>query len=274
MKQSPSRWSKSSIVFTVVAVVALGSTIASSGLGRGAHGRFHEAQAKLAVECASAGDACAMTAPKRVSLIPEFWLADDQLREVSAAPKSRLRSDAVASLVSVLGHADHIDRARTLVGSLIAAKLFDGVADRIEADPELLDDPRLTAAIRRSVFASARRPLDAERLHALSVLATVPEQVPVRTIGFAESTTTQAMKDVDVALHEMEASALTGDLKACEAASQKPKGLAKQVTVGASICKSAARIVESGHRLQRLQIRAAARSRHPSAKTARASLTL
>ena len=97
------------------------------------------------------------------------------------------------------------------------------------------------------------------------VLAGVPAQVPIRTAGFVESTATQAMEDVNAALHEMEDSALSGDIERCEAAAQKPKGLAKQVTVGPSICKSVLRVVESGHRLRSLQARAA-RSPRASAK--------
>jgi hypothetical protein len=111
-------------------------------------------------------------------------------------------------------------------------------------------------------------------LHALAVLATVPSQVPMRTAGLAESTTTQAMTDVDAALHAMENGAVAGDIKACEDAAERPQGLGKQVTVGSSICKSAARIASSGQRLQRLQIRAAARARHPSTKTARSTVSL
>jgi hypothetical protein len=63
------------------------------------------------------------------------------------------------------------------------------------------------------------------------------------------------MSDVDTTLHAMEGSALAGDTKACERASESAEGLAKQLTVGPSICKSAQRIVESRARLRRLQER-------------------
>jgi len=181
-------------------------------------------------------------------------------RDAAAAPvfpeyRLGLQDLQAGRLVAALERADKIDGTKTLAASIVAAKLFDGVVERVEKHPEQLDDPRLVAALRKARFASASRPLEAERLHALSVLANVPAQVPVRTLGFAESTTTQAMKDVDLTLHAMEDSALVGDTKACERASQQPMGLAAQVTVGPSICKTAGRIVESAQRLHHLQQR-------------------
>ena len=255
--QQRSKGRKGWIVFTLVSVVALGSTIASAGLGRRSHGRFDEARASIDAQCK--GKPCALTSSPP-SVFPEYRLGVQDLKS--------------GQLVRALERADHIDRTKTLVSSLVAAKLFDGVVDRVDAHPELLDDPRLVAALRKASFASAYRPLESERLHALAVLATVPSQVPMSTLGFAESTTTQAMNDVDVALHEMEDSALAGDIKGCERASQKPKGLAAQVTVGPSICKSAQRIVDTRRRLSRLQLRAATHLPRSTTRTARLPTTL
>lgn len=235
--------SKGTIVFAVVAVLSLGSTIASAGFGRGAHGRFEEARARLASECALA--ACPPLGTSAASSFPEF----------KAASKA-LETPSPESLVRVLESADRIDRSHTLAASLLAAKLFEGVVDRVDADPALLEDARLVSAIRGSAFASSRRPLQSERLHALGVLAAVPSQVPLRTAGLAESTATQAMTDVNTTLHAMEDSALAGDTRTCERASTSARGLAKQVTVGPSICKSAARIVTASQRLRGLQARA------------------
>ena len=265
--------SKGWAVFTVVAVVTLGSTIASAGLGRRAQHHFSDAQEQLRAECTKAHVPCRADQSAR-PVVPEYRVGEKELESARIAVRVGRPQDAVTSLVTVLDRADHIDRAHSLVASLVAAKLFDGVSERVDSEPTLLDDPRLVAAIRRSSFASARRPLEAERLHALAVLATVPAQVPVRTGGFAESTTTQAMTDVNLALHAMEEGAIKGDMKACEAAAERPQGLAKQVTVGPSVCKSAQRIASSGQRLQRLQIRAAARSPRPSTKTARVPVSL
>lgn len=262
------------VVFTMVAVVALGSTLASTGLGRRANGKLGEARASLVVECTNGVAARSLASPCRLEgprtpLMPEYRLGAKELDTARTLAATGRKADAITSLVTVLERADHIDRARSIGASLLAAKLFDGVSESVDADATLLDDPRLAVAIRRSSFQSSRRPLEAERLHALASLSTVPEQMPVRTLGLAEATTTQAMTDVDAALHDMENGAIAGDLKACEEAAERPAGLAKQVTVGSSICKSAARVVASGHRLQRLQARAAARSRQPGMKTAR-----
>jgi hypothetical protein len=259
MQQSRQGWSRSSIIFTAVAVVTLGSTIVSTGLGRSSYARFADTRSKLVGTQPVGAPLEARPAP----VIPEYRLGKKDLEDGTAT-----------ALVRVLERADRIDRGRTLVASLIAGKLFDGVADRVDADPTLLDDPRLSAAIRRTSFTSSRHPLEAERLHALGVLAGVPGMVPIRTAGFAEATATRAMEDVDVTLRVMESSAMVGDTKACEEASTNSKGLAKQVTVGPSICKHAAQIVESGKRLQRLQARAALRSKHPSVRTARSPVTL
>jgi hypothetical protein len=258
MQQTRSKGSKGWAVFTVVAVVAVGSTVASAWLGRRPQRDFAAAQAKVHAECMKSGVSCNLDgSPPPV--LPEYHLGAQELETARAADRTGNPTAAALTLVSVLARADHIDRSKTLVGSLVAAKLFDGVVDNVDADPTLLDDPLLAAAIRRSTFASARRPLQSERLHALTRLGAVPAQVPLRTVGLAESTTTQAMSDVDAALHAMEDDALRGDTKACEAAAQKPQGLAKQVTVGPSICKNVERIVVSGRRFELLKLRATAR---------------
>jgi hypothetical protein len=262
--------SKHSIVFAVVAVLAVGSTIASAGMGRRGRGQLAEMQSQVLAETAAKSDGERFHVP----VMPEYRLATQDLEVARRGPKWGDRSDAVLALTRVLYRVDRVDRERTLGASLLAAKLVDGVAECVEQDPLLLDHALLASALRRTSFASARRPLDAERLHALGVLGRVPSQVPVRTLGFAESATTQAMEDVNATLHEMEDSALAGDTKQCERAAEKPRGLAKQVTVGPSVCRSAARVVESGHRLQRLQARAAMNMRRSSTKTARLPVTL
>jgi hypothetical protein len=261
--------SKGSIVFAVVAVVAVASTIASAGLGRRAKGQFAEARASMLAGCAD----CDGRAHSSGAL-PEYKLGSVELEAARVASMSGDRPIAAAALVRVLERADRIDRGHQLVSSVVTAKLIDGVAERIDADPALLDDARLASAIRRTSFASSRRPLEGERMHALGVLANVPAQVPIRTAGFAEAATTQAMEDVNVTLHQMESSALAGNTKQCEKAALEPKGLAKQVTVGPGICKLAGSIVESGHRLRGLQARAASRMHRASAKTARAPVAL
>jgi hypothetical protein len=262
--------SKRSLVFAVVAVVAVGSTIASAGMGRRSRGQFAETRASVLAEAAVESDGPAFHLP----VLPEYRLGTQDLDVARRGPKWGDRSDAVLALTRVLYRVDRIDRERSLVASLVAAKLLDGVAECVEADPLLLEDARLAMAVRRTSFASARRPLDAERLHALGVLGRVPSQVPIRTLGFAESVTMQAMNDVNATLHEMEDSAIAGDTKQCERAAERPQGLAKQVTVGPSICRSAARIVESGHRLERLKARAATSAYRCGTKVARLQGTL
>jgi hypothetical protein len=158
--------------------------------------------------------------------------------------------------VSVIDRAERIDRGGTLWASLIAAKLFDTVAEHVDAAPVLLGDARLVAALRRSSFGSSRHPLEAERRHAVKVLAGVPAQLSIRTAGFAEATATQAMEDVNATLHAMEDAAIAGNIEQCETAAQETRGLAKHVTVGPSICKSAAFVVASGNRFRELRARA------------------
>jgi hypothetical protein len=261
--------SKGKIVFALVAVVAVASTIASAGLGRRAKGQFAQTRASLLAACP---DCDGRT--RSSGAIPELKLGNLELEAARTASRMGDRVVAANALANVLERADRIDRAKQLVASLVAAKLIDGVASQVDADPALLDDVRLAAAIRRTSFMSSRRPLEGERLHALGVLANVPAQVPIRTVGLAEATTTQAMEDVNTALHEMEDSALAGNTKQCEKAALDQKGLAKQVTVGPGICRLAGSVVESGHRLRGLQARAASRMRRSGTKTARVPVTL
>jgi hypothetical protein len=279
------RSKKGWVAFTIVAVAALGSTIASAGLGRRADHELAEAREKVSVECTGSaelragGDAWkarpVQCGQASAPIVPDFRRGIEQLDAARAASQLGRPSDVAANLVKVLERADDIDRRRSVVASLLAAKLFDGVAERVDAAPWLLGDPRLVAAIRRSSFASSRHPLDSERLRAKATLSGVPGQIPIRTIGFAEWSTTQAMNDVDETLRAMDADVLAGDVKACETDALGSKGLAKQVTVGPSICKTARAIVESGQRLRRLQLRAAAKSQHMNTRTARSTpLTL
>ena len=258
--------SKRSLVFGVVAVIAIGSTIAGAGLGRGAAGKMLETEARLMPGTMPAARHVATTqgAAAAAPVMPEYKIALQDLEAANLAAAGRgwgLEGDA---LIRVLDHAERIDRHGSLFASIVAAKLFDSVADHVDARPALLDDQVLVAALRRSSFGSSRRPLEGERRHALGVLAGVPAQVPLRTAGYVESVSTQAMEEASATLHEMEDSVLAGNLERCQTAAQKPRGLAKQVTVGPSICKSALHVATSGRRLRALQARANRHAHRPA----------
>jgi len=259
--------SKRSLVFGVVAVVALGSTIAGAGLGRGAAGKMLETEARLLPGTTPAANRAAVTNGAATPIMPEYKVAlrDLETAKLGASGRGPARDLEASALVRVLDHAERIDRRGSLVASIAAAKLIDSVADLVDADPALLDDTQLVAALRKTSFGSSRRPLEGERRHALGVLAGVPAQVPLRTAGYVESVSAQAMEEASATLHEMEDSALAGNLEQCQTAAQKPKGLAKQVTVGPSICKSALHVASSGRRLRALQARANRHARRGAA---------
>ncbi len=255
--------SKRSLVFGVVAVIAVGSTIAGAGLGRGAAGKMLETEARLLPGTTPAANHAVTTRGSAAPVMPEYKIA---LQDLEAAKLGASRNGGFESnaLVRVLEHAERIDRHGSLFASIVAAKLFDSVADHVDARPALLDDEQLVAALRRSSFGSSRRPLEGERRHALDVLAGVPAQVPLRTAGYVESVSTRAMEEASATLHEMEDSVLAGNLEQCQTAAQKPRGLAKQVTVGPSICKTALHVATSGRRLRALQARANHHARRPA----------
>jgi hypothetical protein len=271
--------SKRSLVFGVVAVLTIGSTIAGAGLGRGASGKLAETRGRLLPPPPPAANGARALTPA----VPQYRIALQDLEMAKRGASSGQRDIEASALVRVLERADRIDGGRSLIASVVAGKLFDAVGERIDAEPALLDDGALVATLRRSSFSSSRRPLEAERRHAINVLADVPAQVPFRTAGFAESTANRAMEDVSATLHEMEDSALAGDVKQCETAAQKPKGLAKQVTVGPGMCRFVNQVGESGRRLRDLKVRAAAHARRlappnaaksSDAKTAKATVAL
>lgn len=270
-ERSSRRWPTGSIVFTAVAAISLGSAIVSVGLGSSQVSRFEHARAKVTAEQSSLARRDGTTkldgrGSQPGSLFGEFRVAKADLA----------RGDA-ASLRRVVERVDHVDRQHTFVASLIAAKLIDGVLARIEAEPSLLEDESLRAAIRATTFASSRRPFESERILAMSRLAEVPSQVPFRTAGFVQHATTEAMEDVDATMREMEASVIAGDQRRCEEAAERPSGLAKRVVVGGSMCLHAQQIFDSGRRLERVRARAAAVSRHPRGmhgKTARSRVSL
>jgi hypothetical protein len=256
--------SKRSLVFGVVAVIAIGSTIAGAGLGRGTAGKMRETEARLLPGTSPAANRAAAASGAAVPIMPEYKIA---LRDLEGAKLAASYGPVLegSALARVLEHAEHIDQRGSLFASIAAAKLIDSVADRVDANPALLDDRYFVAALRMTSFVSSRRPLEGERRHAIGVLGGVPAQVPLRTAGYVESVSSEAMEEVSATLHEMEDSALAGNLEQCQTAAQKPRGLAKQVTVGPSICKSALRVASSGRRLRALQARAYKHARRAAA---------
>ena len=270
--------SRSTAVFAFVAVLALGSTVAATGLGRRAQGRFEEARSDLRAECldltgvsattARTGNPCDLDRHAPLAM-PEYKIGQSELAGADAALRVGQRGAAAAGLAEVLARADRVDRAHTLVGSVIAGKLIDGVRSRVAADATLLDEPRLAEAIRRTSYASSAHPLESERLHALAVLAHVPAQVPLRSAGLVESTATQAMKDVDQKLRAMETALQSHDQARCEALAEPTQGLAGQVTVGPSICRIAANVVASREGLSLLRARTMTRAPKMHLATAR-----
>lgn len=272
---------RSTIVFSVVAVVTLGSTIATTGFGRGPEGRFFEARAQMNAECMdlsetvpngptrrAPGNPCDLAkAPTRT--LPEYKLGQQELAAADLALRLGDRAGAALQLANVLERADDVDRSHTLIASVIAGKLIEGVSKRVDRDRSLLDEARLTTAIRRTSYTSARHPLESERLHALAVLVGVPAQVPLRSAGLVEATATQAMTDVNAVLREMQSALLVKDVDACEKATGRTSGLAAQVTVGPGICRSAVSVVVSGERLAELRARANAHGPRVHATAAR-----
>lgn len=270
-----------STIFAVVAVLTLGSTIAATGLGRRPRGKLEAARADINAECmqlvsasrtsASASrtpDPCVIDA-RLAPVVPELNLAKVDAADADAALRDGDQERAALALVRILDRADRLDRQRTLIGALVTSKLYDGVADRVDTRPSLLDEPRLATALRRSRFTSARGPLEAERLHALSVLANAPSQAPLPSAGFAEATAYQAMRDVDRKLEAMQAAVLRHDVPACEVAARTASGLARQGAPGEGVCRIAAGIVTSGDRLAALRTRAAVSAERSHATTAR-----
>ncbi len=273
--------SRSTIIFTVVAVVVLGSTIATTGIGRGPRGRLGEARARMNAECTrmshapdprsatrTLGNPCDLAAaPPRV--LPELKLGKQELEAADLALRSSDRAGAAALLASVLERADGVDRSHTFLASLVAGQLIDGVSSRVDGDAALLEDSRLAAAIRRTSYASARHPLESERLHGLAVLANIPAQAPLRSAGLVEGAAVQAMTEVESSVRERQAAVLVKDVHGCENAAERTTGLAAQVTGGGGICRHAVRIVESGERLDRLRARVIARAPRLRMTTAR-----
>jgi hypothetical protein len=273
MQDKPSsRGSQSLTVFSIVAVVALGSTLVSSGLGRGPRGRLAAARVQLDAECMNivgAGTANPCVSGAGLPVISELKLGQQDLAAARAAAQDGDVARAAASLVRVLERADRVDRQRTPVAALTTGKLVDGVAEVVDAHPALLDVPRLASALRRAEFGSAERPFQVDRLRALARLAELPSQLQLRTAGLAEATVTAAMRDVDATLRAMESATLRHDTTACEQAAERSTGLAAEFTVGPSTCRSAKHVVDSHDRLEALRARVAVRGRALHTSTAR-----
>jgi len=75
----------STLVFAIVAVVALGSSIVTKGVGSGARGRFDQALAKMSVDCSEMAVPCDANGKATVRLTPSA----PPSRAVARSPRAR-----------------------------------------------------------------------------------------------------------------------------------------------------------------------------------------
>ena len=258
--QQPSRSSsRGTIVFVLVAVVALGSTVTATGLGGGARKHLAASRAILRAECTGVGGANPCGPSRGAELVASSF-QKEHFAAADAALRVGDRAMASWHLGRVLDGATALDRQHTMDAALVASLLVDKVAKRIDAEPSLLDQPALVATLRRTKLSSAKQPLTPERLQALARLSRVPSEMPIQSGGYAELKTAQAMDEVDLALRTMNSAIIAKDAAACEAAAESTRGLARTVTVGPGMCAYGSDIVASGERLADLRARADARA--------------
>jgi hypothetical protein len=219
------------------------------------HERYAEEKAKHNDACVAwvarggAAEACDVNvvSTKRPKLFPMYNEARSQIRMARAAIAMGFEANiGVPTLGAALDVAMKLDRHGTPLAEIMAAALVDEVLNAIEGKaethpllPPKAGTPPLSAlpintkavesssALRkvlsgRHEFRSARRPLEGERLYALTSIESLREEsakAPVAFRGsFASATAADLMRDYASTSRAMEAAILRGDEAQCHAA--------------------------------------------------------
>jgi hypothetical protein len=224
------RFRFSNLPIALLAVIAVASMI--KGARDGGRDRWTSANERLETRCeawraehpSAKGDVCRPNGPY-AKMIPIFRAAEDDLSV--ARMRVRLDNDVTAIYLGrALDRATQMDREGTILGSLMAAKVFDNVLDFIEKERTALGKDRIAILLYGRSLTSARHPFEGERLAIETTIAAIPKNLPVPTGPFGRALAAQAMNEHDESLDRMERAVLARDLETCKrAAKERPHGL-------------------------------------------------
>jgi hypothetical protein len=233
----------------------LGAGSIALGFRGKSHERYAEAKAKHEHECAAwlarggAADVCEVnvSATNRPKLLPMYTETREQIRMARAVIAMGFEENmGVPMLGASLDVAMKIDRYGTPLAEMIAAALFDQVLDAIEGKPEknpvtksmregtpplgalpINTKPVESSYALRKILSgrelrSARRPLEGERLYALTSMTAMRDQA-VRSPMFVpptffSATSADLMQEYSSVTRSMEASILKEDEAQCHRA--------------------------------------------------------
>jgi hypothetical protein len=224
------RFRFSNLPIALLAVVAVASMIKGARDGA-SRDRWTATNESLEARCeawraehpSSTADPCRPHGPSK-KLIPIYRQAQDDL--IVARMRVRLDNDVAAiHLGQALDRAMEMDREATVLGSIMAAKVFEDVLDFMQKERAALGKERIAILLEGRSLKSARHPLAGERLAASSNIAAIPKSLPIPTGPFGRAVAAQAMNEHDETLTTMERAILARDKEGCmRAASERRHG--------------------------------------------------
>lgn len=201
-----------------------------------------------------AADPCALDAGSGRPVVPELQRGRGDLAAARAAIARGDDREAGAKVASALARVKVIDRSASMIGALVSSRLASEVLDLLEEAPRLSRDPQVRAALARTELASARRPLEAQRLRELRLV--LDEARPGRfvTWGASDARIADRAERGDAILRAMETAARHGDVAACERVARQEGGLLG-APMRAGLCAKLVDVGRTSSRLARARAR-------------------
>jgi|GEM_PF-3885486 len=258
---TPRRLSKSSAVFFTFAAVAVASTAVSlvrGGFGERAHARFTREQRRVEAHVGTTR-AVPSTDPwcthddARAPLFATFRAAEADADQATHSVARGDRAGAARAVVRVLDDARRIEERRSVVASLMAAKLVERAADVVERDRALVEDPDVARALLATKLPTAARPLEPQRERILEAVVAIPGSGRIPSTSLTRAAAGVVLAEVDGTVDAMQEAVLAGDLRRCEATAASASRFARLAGIAPTLCGGAARTARAGARLHALR---------------------
>lgn len=146
----------------------------------------------------------------------------------------------------VIDEANHADDDGTLLGTLVANKLYGELLDVLERHRGIVDNESRRTLLARAHFRSAEHPFDTARIDAAWRTMTATDAFPVTPI--AEMRAVEAIRESNIVLSDMDRALVERDVGRCELA-QRTGGPRQTLQLGATWCKKIRDVMDTGERL-------------------------
>src|SRR5688572_2248434 len=224
------RFRFSNIPIALLAIIGVASMI--KGARDGGRDRWTVAKERLETRCEAwhvdhplaTADPCRPDGPY-TKLMPIYREAQDHL--MVARFRVRLANDTTAMYLGfALDRATEMDREGSLLGSILAAKVFEDALDFIDKERNELGKERIAILLEGRSLTTAKHPFEGERLAIETNMAAIPKKLPVPTGPFGRALAAQAMNEHDETLDAMDRAVSARDLEGCKrVAKERPHAL-------------------------------------------------